>query len=491
MASAQQSQTSLPSIRQLHPYLPMPTSMPTTESSSYGYSSGVPGHYQGHLAPVELGSGSMHHGMGAPSQRDIGGFYGAVESEPDEQDQHNPPKKKRRRQALSCTGYSRVRHVRAEEKRQGANGISSNQCKEKYATKAEFDELKARFDQLAALVQRLIPQVSAGGPPTHGSIAASSSYYPILSSGTLTGAAGTDFVAPTYGSNPSSGMVAYPPPMMPPPPSSQLYSPHLESAGPQPTPPGAVLPSNRFLKPDETHSPTRHAHPLAGGASSATSPLLSTSLNIGQLGTSGGGSMSRHRGSIAESSAGGGPVNSTAVSGGPTTSSSTNPSGTTPQTRFLFWRPFAFAASDAFWVGSASRGSSVTFATFTPRTASKKLVRADAHSGRASAPRIRRPSDHNPGGDTGGDMYMESGGSGAADGLGAVGGSGGQPSSGPTGGSSSSFHLPPARRVSDMMGGGHGGAGRDDRMGDRVHSMSSHHDGALSRARRGTVEINQ
>lgn len=102
-SSAQQSQTSLPSIRQLHPYLPMPTTIPPGEPTSYSYGSGVTGHYQGHLAPADMGSGSMHHGMGASQQRDMGGFY-AVESEPDEQDQHNPPKKKRRRQALSCTG---------------------------------------------------------------------------------------------------------------------------------------------------------------------------------------------------------------------------------------------------------------------------------------------------------------------------------------------------------------------------------------------------
>ncbi|KAF9038105.1 hypothetical protein BJ165DRAFT_421667 [Panaeolus papilionaceus] len=160
---------------------------------------------------------------------------------------------------------------------------------------------------------------------------ASSSYYPILPSGPLTGATGTDFVAPSYGSNPASGMVAYPAPMMPPISSSQLYSPHLENTGPQSATSGAVAASSRFLKPEETNSPTRHPHSLAGGASSATSPLLSTSL--GHIGGGGGGSMPRHRGSITEHSPGIPPTSAVSVgaSGSAANSSSINQGGKTPQ----------------------------------------------------------------------------------------------------------------------------------------------------------------
>ncbi|KAF8160026.1 hypothetical protein B0H34DRAFT_655595 [Crassisporium funariophilum] len=98
-----QSQTSLPSIRQLHPYLPpsgMPAQHMSSDSSGYGYPGPSSQHYAPHLGqPQDTGSS---HVMGA-SQRETG-MYGAVDSEADDLDQTNPPKKKRRRQALSCTG---------------------------------------------------------------------------------------------------------------------------------------------------------------------------------------------------------------------------------------------------------------------------------------------------------------------------------------------------------------------------------------------------
>lgn len=69
-----------------------------------------------------------------------------------------------------------MRLVRAEENRRNASGMSWNPCEfefqtpltdpydliypsvpsEKYVTRAEYDELKARFDQLSALVHRLL-----------------------------------------------------------------------------------------------------------------------------------------------------------------------------------------------------------------------------------------------------------------------------------------------------------------------------------------------
>ncbi len=96
------SQTPLPSIRQLHPYLP-PAGM--------SHSPGIPGpmgvaegilsesHYPSY-APHLCPQGLSHL---SPTRGDTSG-YAVHESEADELEQQGPPKKKRRRQALSCTG---------------------------------------------------------------------------------------------------------------------------------------------------------------------------------------------------------------------------------------------------------------------------------------------------------------------------------------------------------------------------------------------------
>lgn len=94
------SQTPLPSIRQLHPYLP-PAGM---------------SHSPGLTRPMAMAEGTSDsnyapyppHGLQglshfSPTRGDTAG-YTVHESEADELDQQGPPKKKRRRQALSCTG---------------------------------------------------------------------------------------------------------------------------------------------------------------------------------------------------------------------------------------------------------------------------------------------------------------------------------------------------------------------------------------------------
>ena len=107
-------------------------------------------------------------------------------------------------------GRSPVRLVRTEENRLDASGISLNPCKhelipcdsftshhrfhrETYVTKAEFDELKGRFDQLAALVQPLLPSALAGSPyypmsvpPTSLSGALAEAVHSYMSLGTST-----------------------------------------------------------------------------------------------------------------------------------------------------------------------------------------------------------------------------------------------------------------------------------------------------------------
>ena len=98
--SAHHSQTSLPSFKQLEPFLrPQPIS--SDHPSPYPYS-GAP-----HYVPLtgqqqQESSASSSQIMGAPQRDPV--IYGAGDSEADEVGHQNSPKKKRRRQALSCTG---------------------------------------------------------------------------------------------------------------------------------------------------------------------------------------------------------------------------------------------------------------------------------------------------------------------------------------------------------------------------------------------------
>ncbi|KAK2459251.1 hypothetical protein APHAL10511_008728 [Amanita phalloides] len=134
------SQTILPSIRQLHPYLPP---------------AGIP-------APMALSEGQTH--FPGPRGGDVG--YALHESEPDELEQQGPPKKKRRRQALSCTECKR-RKIKCDRSQPCAPCTRrGEQAKchwhvvepvEKYVTRQEFDDLKTRFDELATLVHQYMP----------------------------------------------------------------------------------------------------------------------------------------------------------------------------------------------------------------------------------------------------------------------------------------------------------------------------------------------
>ncbi|KAH9479948.1 hypothetical protein JR316_0008545 [Psilocybe cubensis] len=126
---------------------------------------------------------------------------------------------------------------------------------EKYATKAEFDELKARFEQLAAFVQRLMPP--PGGQP----------FFPLGVQAAMPGVAGEAvqlFNSPAT-SNPMGYPTLMPPPQ--PPQQQQTYSQHMETSS---------LASSRYVKPEGAQSPTRHQQhqsvsgpvPSAGSASS-------------------------------------------------------------------------------------------------------------------------------------------------------------------------------------------------------------------------------
>jgi len=95
-------QPSLPSIRQLHPYLPPSGATqphpPAQDPPSYGYAP---------LAAYAGPSGSTdpHSTQPMPSQSSMYPRSEGLDSEPEgETEQPGPAKKKRRRQALSCNG---------------------------------------------------------------------------------------------------------------------------------------------------------------------------------------------------------------------------------------------------------------------------------------------------------------------------------------------------------------------------------------------------
>lgn len=94
------SRTSLPSIRQLHPYLP-PSGM-----SQHFLSGGEPSGSSSYPYPPPPPQFMQHEQQPSGSQREPEG-YGGADSDMDETDAGGPPKKKRRRQALSCTGKFR------------------------------------------------------------------------------------------------------------------------------------------------------------------------------------------------------------------------------------------------------------------------------------------------------------------------------------------------------------------------------------------------
>ncbi|KDR66136.1 hypothetical protein GALMADRAFT_81227 [Galerina marginata CBS 339.88] len=139
---------------------------------------------------------------------------------------------------------------------------------EKYATKAEFDDLKSRFEALSDLVQRLLPSATAAGLP----------YYPMGVSPGMPGVAG-EAVQPYHSG--TSGPIGYssmmPPPPPQPPQPQQGYGQHLETSSQA---------TNRYMKPEGTQSPTRHVHQSLGGVPS-TSPIISSALH--------NPSLSRHR----------------------------------------------------------------------------------------------------------------------------------------------------------------------------------------------------
>ncbi|KAJ4489473.1 hypothetical protein C8J55DRAFT_300889 [Lentinula edodes] len=180
-------QTSLPSIRQLHPYLPPSGGM--SQHSQHGESS--------HIAHPS------YHPSAAP-QFESNVYEHAIDSENEDADTQGPPKKKRRRQALSCTECKRRKikcdrnqpcapctrrgeqakcqwHVVEPVRLMPRSAPSPSSSSEKYVSRAEYDELKMRFDHLENTVHRfiaansgLISETSSFGSATSGHLSSES-----------------------------------------------------------------------------------------------------------------------------------------------------------------------------------------------------------------------------------------------------------------------------------------------------------------------------
>ncbi|KIK67888.1 hypothetical protein GYMLUDRAFT_256703, partial [Collybiopsis luxurians FD-317 M1] len=158
------AQTPLPSIRQLHPYLP-PSSVISHRVQSDRPPYGFP---QLQAPPTHLTS--------APSRFENDAYGQPLDSETEDADPQGPPKKKRRRQALSCTECKRRKikcdrnqpcapctrrgeqakcqwHV-VEPVRLIPRSAPSSSSSEKYVSRAEYDELKSRFEHLESTVHR-------------------------------------------------------------------------------------------------------------------------------------------------------------------------------------------------------------------------------------------------------------------------------------------------------------------------------------------------
>ncbi|TFY63778.1 hypothetical protein EVG20_g6172, partial [Dentipellis fragilis] len=143
-SGSQHSPTALPSIRQLHPFLPPPGPLrsPHTAESHYQYPPPAP------PFPVASGSNVRFTHVEPVGPSDFSPSMGDSEPEGDQEPLDvNRPKQKRRRQALSCTECKR-RKIKCDS--------------DKYVSRAEYDDLKARFEKLEAIVARMQSPFQAG-----------------------------------------------------------------------------------------------------------------------------------------------------------------------------------------------------------------------------------------------------------------------------------------------------------------------------------------
>ncbi|KAF8550981.1 hypothetical protein OG21DRAFT_1513339 [Imleria badia] len=249
--SATTYQPSLPSIRQLHPYLPpsgaTQPNLPAQDSPTYGYAP-----LGGYAGPS--GSTDPHSSQSMPPQSGMYPRSEVLDSEPEgETEQPGPAKKKRRRQALSCNECKRrkIKCDRAQPCGPCTRRGEQSKCQwrtlepvDKYVTRQEYDELKARsraeYDELKTRLDHLETMVSRIFSAPHGAV-----NVPLYSmSPDMSGAPQSENIAYHTG-HVSTGPVLYSPPVppsssyqaehVPKPPHYPSNSPHLVISGALPT----------------------------------------------------------------------------------------------------------------------------------------------------------------------------------------------------------------------------------------------------------------
>ncbi|EPQ56767.1 hypothetical protein GLOTRDRAFT_138409 [Gloeophyllum trabeum ATCC 11539] len=283
-SDSHQMQPSLPSIHHLHPYLAPAVPQHAVPGPSYVSSE------QPSMATVM--------DPAALEQRRESRDLGPPDSDVEEQ---GPPKKKRRRQALSCTdadrstldatlaplwtykfgntalvfSWSRTIPSPAECKRRKIKAQpcgpcsrrgEANKCQwniveptDKYVTRAEYDELKYRFDNLEASIARLLPGFAA----TSGPVAAP----PYISAPNPSGAAIPQAGSMASTAPASSGMpsAVYPAQYAPDIPPASDYHVHAQY-DPRNAPAPSSQPSRRL------HLPLPSLQPPSASITSPTAP---------------------------------------------------------------------------------------------------------------------------------------------------------------------------------------------------------------------------
>ncbi|ETW79360.1 hypothetical protein HETIRDRAFT_117862 [Heterobasidion irregulare TC 32-1] len=155
-SGSQLSATVLPPIREMQAFLPSPG--PPSQHPEDVY----PQHPQPTGFPLFSSSDSRFVSQAGPSTPAAEYNPEIMDSEPEaDAEPSGRPKQKRRRQALSCTERTHVDHVLGVLTIIVGSPVKS--FSDKYVSRAEFDEVKARLDKLEAIVYGTPP---AALPPS-------------------------------------------------------------------------------------------------------------------------------------------------------------------------------------------------------------------------------------------------------------------------------------------------------------------------------------
>ncbi|VDC02941.1 unnamed protein product [Peniophora sp. CBMAI 1063] len=165
----QAAHTSLPSIHSLYLGASQAVPPPTYPDERHAYPHATVSMPLPSVVPI---AGSSHSHSDSGLGIDPYATHAAADSDLDEGEQGNRPKQKRRRQALSCTECKR-RKIKCDRAHPcGPCTRRGDQAKcqwhviepvDKYVSRSEFEDLKARFDRLEAVVERMQGNINAAG----------------------------------------------------------------------------------------------------------------------------------------------------------------------------------------------------------------------------------------------------------------------------------------------------------------------------------------